>query len=110
MAEMPISMLDMISWSVIHSARQDIRRAEPGEAMAAGWTSSKRVPKFGFRVITRDADDPLRWGHVIAQALAAEEVGFDRVIVSGDHVVFGEHLEAYGNPELGGRLGGRLGI
>jgi alkanesulfonate monooxygenase SsuD/methylene tetrahydromethanopterin reductase-like flavin-dependent oxidoreductase (luciferase family) len=78
--------------------------------MAVGWTGSKRAPKFGFRVITRDADDPLRWGHVIAQARAAEQAGFDRVIVSGDHVVFGEHLEAYGNPALGGRPGGRLDI
>jgi probable F420-dependent oxidoreductase len=68
------------------------------------------VPKFGFRVITRNADDPLRWGQVIAQARAAEDAGFDRVIVSGDHVVFGEHLEAYGNPALGGRPGGKLDI
>lgn len=68
------------------------------------------MPKFGFRVITRDADDPLRWGQVIAQARAAEDAGFDRVIVSGDHVVFGEHLEAYGNPALGGRPGGKLDI
>lgn len=68
------------------------------------------MPKFGFRVITRNADDPLRWGQVIAQARAAEDAGFDRVIVSGDHVVFGEHLEAYGNPALGGRPGGKLDI
>jgi probable F420-dependent oxidoreductase len=61
-------------------------------------------------VITRDANDPQRWGEVIAQARAAEDAGFDRVIVSGDHVVFGEHLEAYGNPELGGRPGGKLDI
>ena len=78
--------------------------------MAAGRTSTRHVPRFGFRVITLGADDPLSWGRVIAQARAAEEAGFDRVIVSGDHVVFGEHLEAYGNPELGGRPGGRLDI
>ncbi len=53
------------------------------------------MPKFGFRVITRDADDPLRWGQVIAQARAAEDAGFDRVIVSGDHVVFGEHVDVF---------------
>ena len=38
------------------------------------------------------------------RALAAERAGIDRVTVS-DHVVFGENLEAYGNPETGGMRG-----
>jgi probable F420-dependent oxidoreductase len=68
----------------------------------------RRSPEFGIRIITRDADDPQRWQQVILQARAAEAAGADRVIVSGEHVVFGEHLEAYGRPELGGRPGGQL--
>ena len=68
------------------------------------------TPKFGIRVITREADHPARWREIIDQARAAEAAGADRVIVSGEHVVFGEHLEAYGRPELGGRSGGKLDI
>jgi probable F420-dependent oxidoreductase len=40
------------------------------------------------------------------RALAAERAGIDRVTVS-DHVVFGENLEAYGNPETGGMRGSK---
>ena len=35
-----------------------------------------------------------------------DRVGIDRVVVS-DHVVFGEQLDAYGRPEVGGQRGGR---
>jgi probable F420-dependent oxidoreductase len=52
------------------------------------------------------ADDPGDWDRVFDVARAADEVGIDRVLVS-DHVVFGENLEAYGNPESGGVEGGR---
>jgi probable F420-dependent oxidoreductase len=55
---------------------------------------------------TYAAEDPHGWGHVVDRARAAEAAGFDRVLVS-DHVVFGENLEAYGRPELGGTEGGR---
>ena len=55
---------------------------------------------------TFSPDDPGGWGHVVARARAAEAAGIDRVVVS-DHVVFGEHLEAYGRPELGGIANGR---
>jgi len=44
------------------------------------------------------------WRPILDQARIADEVGIDRVVVP-DHVVFGEHLEAYGQPELGGRSG-----
>jgi probable F420-dependent oxidoreductase len=69
-----------------------------------------QTPEFGIRVITLGADDPARWRQVIDQARAAEQAGADRIVVSGDHVVFGEHLEAYGRPEVGGRPGGKLDI
>jgi probable F420-dependent oxidoreductase len=38
-------------------------------------------------------------------ANAAEDAGVDRLVVS-DHVVFGERLEEYGRPEIGGIEGG----
>jgi probable F420-dependent oxidoreductase len=50
--------------------------------------------------------DPGSWQPMLDRARAADEAGVDRLFVS-DHVVFGENLEAYGRPELGGSEGGR---
>lgn len=44
------------------------------------------------------------WRPMLDLARAADEAGIDRLVVP-DHVVFGEHLEAYGRPEVGGRSG-----
>jgi probable F420-dependent oxidoreductase len=44
---------------------------------------------------------------IVAEAVLAEEAGVDRVTVP-DHVAFGEHLEAYSNPSLGGKAGAKL--
>ena len=55
---------------------------------------------------TYAAEAPGDWNHVFDVARAADEAGIDRVVVS-DHVVFGENLEAYGEPETGGVEGGR---
>lgn len=52
------------------------------------------------------AEDPGGWGHIVDLAVAADEAGIDRVVLS-DHVVFGENLEAYGDPLKGGARGGR---
>jgi probable F420-dependent oxidoreductase len=52
------------------------------------------------------AEDPGGWGHLAEQARLLEEAGFGRLVV-GDHVVFGEALEEYGRPEIGGQAGGR---
>jgi probable F420-dependent oxidoreductase len=52
------------------------------------------------------AEVPGDWSYVVDRARAADEAGVDRVVVS-DHVVFGENLDAYGRPELGGIVGGR---
>src|SRR5277367_636144 len=46
------------------------------------------------------------WGHLLALARACDVAGIDRVNVS-DHVVFGEELEEYAKPEVGGREGGK---
>ena len=51
-------------------------------------------------------DDPGGWDHVLDLARAADAAGVDRVVVS-DHVVFGERLEAYGDPARGGARGGK---
>jgi probable F420-dependent oxidoreductase len=48
---------------------------------------------------------PSGWGALLSQARILDEAGVDRLVVS-DHVVFGEHLEEYGRPELGGQEGG----
>jgi probable F420-dependent oxidoreductase len=52
------------------------------------------------------AEDPGGWDHVIDLACAADAAGIDRVVMS-DHVVFGEDLEAYGDPKKGGSEGGK---
>jgi probable F420-dependent oxidoreductase len=46
------------------------------------------------------------WAQLLDFARAADEAGFDRLVTS-DHVVFGENLEAYGDPANGGARGGR---
>lgn len=51
------------------------------------------------------AEDPGRWTHLLDVARAADAAGLDRVFVS-DHVVFGENLEEYARPEVGGTAGG----
>jgi probable F420-dependent oxidoreductase len=60
---------------------------------------SASVPSFA-------PDDPGGWDHLLDAARAYDAAGFDRIVVS-DHVVFGENLDAYARPELGGQAGGR---
>jgi probable F420-dependent oxidoreductase len=52
------------------------------------------------------AEDPGDWNSLLQQAEACDQVGIDRLVVS-DHVVFGERLDEYGRPEIGGQAGGR---
>lgn len=47
---------------------------------------------------------PQGWKPLLEQARAADTAGIDRLVVS-DHVAFGEHLEAYGDPTAGGLEG-----
>jgi probable F420-dependent oxidoreductase len=47
------------------------------------------------------------WRHVVDAARAADASGVDRVVVS-DHVVFGNNLDDFARPELGGLGGGRV--
>jgi probable F420-dependent oxidoreductase len=63
-------------------------------------------PQLSIQLTNFAVDDPGSWQHVLDRALAADRAGVDRVVVS-DHVVFGEHLEEYGRPEVGGTAGGK---
>jgi probable F420-dependent oxidoreductase len=63
-------------------------------------------PQLSIMLRTYAAEDPGTWQPVFDLARAADAAGIDRVLVS-DHVVFGEHLEAYGRPESGGVEGGK---
>src|SRR3954468_15851559 len=63
-------------------------------------------PQLSMSLLTFSADDPGSWQHILDRAKAADVAGVDRLVVS-DHVVYGENLEAYGRPELGGTVGGK---
>jgi probable F420-dependent oxidoreductase len=63
-------------------------------------------PKLSTMVTSFAAENPGSWGHLFRQVEALDRAGFDRVVVS-DHVVFGERLEEYGRPEIGGQAGGK---
>jgi probable F420-dependent oxidoreductase len=62
--------------------------------------------QLSIGVASFSAEDPGGWEHLAEQARLLDEAGFDRLVVS-DHVVFGEALEEYGRPEIGGQAGGR---
>jgi len=59
-----------------------------------------------LRSYSPDDPGPGGWQSLFDRAQAADEAGIDRVYVS-DHVVFGENMEAYSRPEVGGQEGGR---
>lgn len=52
------------------------------------------------------AADPGGWESVLGLAEEMDAAGVDRIAVS-DHVCFGEALDAYADPSIGGRAGGR---
>ena len=64
------------------------------------------TPQLSIALRTYSAEDPGTWQPVLDHARAADAAGVDRVLVS-DHVVLGEHLDAYGRPESGGVVGGK---
>ena len=74
--------------------------------MTAGSSLDAVTPAFSIQLVTFAAEDPGGWQHVLDLARAADAAGVDRLVVS-DHVVFGEDLEAYARPDLGGIEGGR---
>ncbi len=68
--------------------------------------SNARTPLLSLTLYTFSAEDPGNWDRLVAQAVLADQCGIDRLALS-DHVVFGENLEAYGDPTVGGTAGGR---
>ncbi len=64
------------------------------------------TPQISLGLTNWAVEDPGGWGDLLDRAQAADQAGFDRLVVS-DHVVFGENVDAYGRPELGGIEGGR---
>jgi probable F420-dependent oxidoreductase len=63
-------------------------------------------PMLSLALVNFAPEDQGGWQFLLDRARAADEAGVDGVVVS-DHVVFGEHLEAYADPALGGITGGR---
>ena len=64
-------------------------------------------PQLSVPAFTLAVEDPGTWQPLLDWVRAADRAGVDRVVLSGEHVVFGENLEAYGNPDLGGTAGGK---
>jgi probable F420-dependent oxidoreductase len=69
-------------------------------------TALSSPPLLSVSLRSFAAEDPGNWDHLIEAAEALDRVGVDRLVMS-DHVVFGERLEEYGRPEIGGQAGGR---
>ena len=65
-----------------------------------------RPPQLSAALVTYAAEEPIGWSTMLDTARLYDRVGIDRLVIS-DHVVFGEELDAYGNPETGGTRGGR---
>ena len=68
--------------------------------------TGSQLAQLSLYLTTFSAQDPGGWQKVLNRARAAEDAGFDRLVVP-DHVVFGEHLEEYARPEVGGAAGGQ---
>src|SRR6476619_6188405 len=64
------------------------------------------TPALSLGLRNFSVEDPGTWDPLIDLARTADRTGVDRVVVS-DHVVFGENLDAYGRPEVGGSKGGK---
>lgn len=64
------------------------------------------TPQISIQVRTFSQDDPGSWEFLLEQCEAADAAGIDRIVVS-DHVAYGENLEAYGDPKVGGATGGK---
>ena len=65
-----------------------------------------RPAQLSTSLRTFTAEDTGDWSGLVEFARAADQAGIDRLVLS-DHVVFGEHLDAYGDPSVGGSAGGR---
>jgi probable F420-dependent oxidoreductase len=64
------------------------------------------TPELSAAIVSYAAEAPDSWQQMLDTARLYDRVGIDRLVVS-DHVVFGEDLDAYSRPEIGGARGGR---
>lgn len=65
-----------------------------------------RQPRISLYLRTYSDDPDHDWTATQETARVMDSVGVDRVVVS-DHLVFGENLDAYADPAIGGTAGGR---
>jgi probable F420-dependent oxidoreductase len=68
-------------------------------------TGSPSEPQISIH-LANFAQAPSGWDATLTLARSADRAGVDRLVVS-DHVVFGEDLDAYADPTVGGTQGGR---
>ena len=66
----------------------------------------RETPQLSAALVSYAAEAPSDWKTMLDTARLYDRVGIDRVVVS-DHVVFGEHIDAYARPEVGGQRDGR---
>ncbi|CAN5612789.1 LLM class F420-dependent oxidoreductase [soil metagenome] len=72
----------------------------------AATQSTRPAVQLSMGLRNFSAEDPGGWEAMLQVARVADDAGLDRLVVS-DHVVFGEHREEYGRPEVGGTAGGQ---
>lgn len=65
-----------------------------------------RTPEISLYLRNFSDDPAFDWAATLDTARAMDAAGVDRVVVS-DHLVFGENLDAYADPSIGGTAGGR---
>jgi probable F420-dependent oxidoreductase len=65
-----------------------------------------RKPELSLYLTTYTDAPQHDWHATLRLAQAMDTAGVDRFVVS-DHLVFGENLEAYADPSIGGQAGGR---
>ena len=63
-------------------------------------------PCLSLHLVNFAAEPPGDWQRLFDLAVAADRAGIGRLAVS-DHVAFGERLDRYGDPAVGGLSGGR---
>ena len=68
------------------------------------------TPHLSVGLVSYAAEAPPDWNTLLETVRMYDRAGIDRISIS-DHVVMGEHIDAYGNPATGGNLlAGRLRI
>ena len=63
-------------------------------------------PRLSMHLLNFAPEPPGEWQRLFDLAVAADRAGIGRLVVS-DHVVYGERLDRYADPSLGGLAGGR---